>query len=235
MWYWNQTNFEGLEAIATIMFQEPDLHLYAQYCEWRAKGLRKNALKAISEFTNNAVLWDFEKRKGFTDSLLTLQRSNTGIHQLIPFPVSNKIFEPTLKEWVQLYPNDVKANRWFGITFQNIEALEKAANTDPKEIIARYTIIDWLGNQLQFATHHLPEHFIGTPTELDRIIKKVDELLKQLPESDNQKQLVAEHSQQVQLINDWKTFLVEGHSNFKLWCIENEKSYSWTKAYYYNT
>lgn len=230
MWYWNKTNFEGLEVIAELMAQEPELHLYSKYCEWRTKGVRKKALHAISEFANEAALWDFEKRKGFTDWLLTLQINNSGIHQLIPFQVSKQIIEPTLKEWIQIIPEDVKAQRWFGIVFKNREALKKATNIAPDELLARQTLIDWLSYDLWFATHHLPNYFIGDPQELDTAIAQVDKLLKELPQSEYQAELFKEHKQQVQLISDWKSFKAEGHNDFEQWCAQQGKSYAWMET-----
>ena len=233
MWYWNKTNFEGLEAIGQLMMQEPDLQLYAEYCEWRVKGVRKKALQAITKFANYAAKWDFEKRKGFTDWLLTLQKVNRGVHQLIPFQVSSQIIEPTLEEWIQVADEDVKAQRWFGIVFRSYEALEKATNLDADEILARRTLIDWLSHELWFATHHLPDYFIGEPEELNSVISQVDKLLAELPESEHHTRLAEKHKQQVQLVNDWKTFKAQGLTDFKLWCAQQGRVYAWVAADYY--
>lgn len=233
MWYWNKTNFKGLEAIAKLMAQEPELDLYSKYCEWRVKGVRKKAMQAISEFASIASGWDFEKRKGFTNWLLTVRVTNGDGHKLIPFQVSSQVIEPTLREWVQLAPDDAKAQRWFGMIFRNYEALEKAANLDSNEVLARRMLISWLSYELWWATHHLPDYFIGVPEELYPTIVRVDELLKELPQSEYHTKLSKEHKQQVQLIDDWISFTAEGHNDFKLWCAEYGRSYFGVATYDY--
>jgi len=161
MWYWRQDNYEGLLNFAEKIQNIPDLELYAKYCLLREKGLRKKAFQDLNNFITFALSWSLEKRFYFVDSLLHVLNESEGVYDLIPQPLDSRIVQPTLSEWIKANPDDPSGYRWIG----GEDNWRKALVLDNSEQISRVRLINHLIYHSYFSTHHLPEGYIGNPSE----------------------------------------------------------------------
>ena len=161
MYYWRKNNYEGLLEVASSLEDETELHLYAQYCRLRENGLRKQALSQLKEFIEIAELWNINQRYEFVDRLYWIKENNSEIYDLIPHPLHVAIVEPTIAEWIEENPTDPSGYRWLG----GIEGWRKAISLDSAEQISRVRLIKIIIYNSHYATHHLPECFIGKPAE----------------------------------------------------------------------
>ena len=143
------------------MEDDSDLDLYAQYCVLREKGLRKQAFKQLNAFIEIAKDWGLNQRYEFVERLYLIQDNNRNRYDLIPHPLYSVIVEPTVVAWVKENPSDPSGYRWLG----GRENWRKAILLNKEEQIARVRLIEQIIYYAYFSTHHLPEGFIGSPSE----------------------------------------------------------------------
>jgi hypothetical protein len=95
MHYWNQENFEGLEAIADHASLLPALQGFGEYCRLRAGGLRKQALRVLRAFLKATASLSFDERKQVVTWLLETKFRSPKVHKLLPQPVFEELMRPT--------------------------------------------------------------------------------------------------------------------------------------------
>jgi hypothetical protein len=231
MWYEDKANFEGLRAIAASIADQPDMQLFAQYCQYREQGLRKHALHVLPQFIEQVGRWPFAHRQRFVDWLLTIHGQHPDIHQLLPHPLMAQVVHPTLVEWTQRDPQDSVPLRWRGIFFDEPPLLEQAIILNPHDVLARIALIEWLIGKIDHATHHLPDYFIGEPPaclQWATLARRLLEPVQQHPEHDR---LHHELDEVEALVTDWMTFLTTGADDFAGWCQHHGRTYAWTTTY----
>ncbi len=180
MWYWGQENFEGMLEFAQAIAHDRDLALFGQYCMCREKGLRKEGFRHLGEFMQIAAPWPLAKRFAFVDSLYHFLERHEFVHSLIPQIMYDRLVEPTLQEWIAAYPEDPAGYRWLG----GVENWRKAVIADANEQIARLKLIRRLIYQAYFSTHHLPDGYIGYPSEDMMGLDEAEGLYRGLTEAD---------------------------------------------------
>ncbi len=233
MWYWNDNNLEGLLAVAESIADDPTLQDFAQYCHYREQGLWQEAFRALAQFIAQVGRWPFPQRKRFVDWVLMIKFRQPHIHQLLPHPLIEGIIRPTLMEWSQVDPRDPVPLRWRGVFLSERQALEEAVVLAPREEIARIVLIDRLIGDIEYATHHLPDYFIGEPRDCFPWAEQARVLLEPLHQHPEYLRLHRELHQAVALVEDWITFQSTGTGDFAAWCAQHGRKYHWTKVYYY--
>ena len=182
MWYWNSENFEGLKSVYDNLKETPEYLDYANYCNYKEKGLRKQAFNYLNEFIDVAVKWDLEERYYFVEILMNILNSNPNIHGLIPQPLDVKLVQPTLHEWVKENETDPSGYRWLG----GQENWRKAITFDPEDKVSEKRLIKRLIYNVYFSTHHMPAGYIGDAKRDMEEITEVEVLISNL-DSDEEK------------------------------------------------
>lgn len=179
MWYWRKENYEGLLSFAQEIESNSELADYAKYCVLREKGLRKEAFSNLNRFIGSAVTWPLSKRYAFVDLLFTVQHGNSNIYDLMPQPLLKRLVEPTLQQWVQANPEDPSGYRWLG----DEENWRIALSLDENDQISLVRLVERLIYNSYFSTHHLPDGYIGNPSE---DMMELNEALGLLPKIQDQ-------------------------------------------------
>ena len=153
--YWRKESFESLKKVIELSRENSEWELYTKYCETIEKGLRKQALKILSEFIEQLKGKSLEDRIQFTNWIEERRMKSNEVVVLIPSPLQKNLIEPTLNEWKDKEPNNPIPYRWIN----SKESLLRAIELDDKEEIARFRlfkkIISWIENN----QHELQDYF----------------------------------------------------------------------------
>ena len=232
--YWNQENFEGLEAISQQARTRAHLELFADYCQLKAKGLRKAAATKLAEFTGNATALAFPARQAIVDWLLNTQRCAPQVHQLIPHPLAKQLVEPTLAQWTRDFPEDAAGHRWSGYFLSDRDALRTAVRLDACDHFARTCLIQQLLKMVDHATHHLPEGELLYVDELVLACLAEAEIhLQHLVELPDHTELSAWHAQQHAMVSDYLQYRKDPQGSFADWCEQRQRRHPWVATYSY--
>lgn len=231
--YWNQDNFEGLEAIAAQADGLPHLQAFARYCRLKASGLRKPAHVALDEFLAEAATLDFAVRKQLVEWLLDSQRRAPKVHQLIPQPLARRLIEPVLAEWLRDHPHDAAGHRWWGILHNDRAALRAAVVLDANEVLARIHLLRNLIDCVAFATHHLPEGGLVYETAfVNQCLGEATQLLAQLPAGEERHAHAMALAQQQMLVDDFLDWSRQPEGiGFEQWCERRQRQHTWGVLY----
>jgi hypothetical protein len=222
MWYWRKGNHEGLLNFAEKIQNEPDLDLYAKYCFLREKGLRKQAFQNLNNFISSALSWSLEKRFQFVDSLHHVLNENEEIYDLIPQPLDNRIVQPTLLEWIKVNPDDPSGYRWLG----EENNWRKALLLNSSEQISRIRLIKRLIYCSYFSTHHLPEGYIGNPSEDLMGLNEAQGLLSGMLDQTQKNEFIQEINHYRDLVQSYYDYERSKESvSFETWAIANDRMY----------
>ncbi|WP_153556473.1 hypothetical protein [Roseimaritima sediminicola] len=233
MWYWNQQNFEGLIAVADSIADQPQWNLSAQYCRLRERGLRPQALQAITELIAEAAGWGDNGRRQFADWIYSTSLRNPEVHKLIPTPLNQQLLVPTLRQWAASESSNAIPERWLGFATGDHQHFSNALSLDPTDDISRYRLVSRDLADVDHQCHHLPDCFIG---EIDTAIMTLDRakaMAAKFSSPDIAPTLEDEFSELYGKVRDWQTFQGAGGDSFGDWCIANGRVYHWLKAYYY--
>ena len=235
MYYWNKDNFEGLAAIAEDLRGDDFLAPFARYCDLRQKGLRKPALLILHEFVSASKDWSFQDRRTTANRLLLIRHNHPSVHQLLPQPLIDGFICPTLREWRDVEPDSAEALRWIGVVFGDRLALEKALLIEPRDDIARRTLITALLYDVDYATHHLVEgRFIGEESVAETALGAVKTLLDDAFDRSTYSDLQIWFSRLRSLLNDWTEYCENSTGDFPEWCARRGHHYEWPIIVYYN-
>ena len=234
--YWNQENFEGLEAIARDARPRPYLQLFADYCQLKSKGLRKPAATALAEFVRDTAALDFTTRQSIIDWLLDTQRRAPHVHQLIPHPLAKQLVEPTLAQWTRDFPEDAAGHRWSGYFLHDRDALRTAVGLDAGDHFARICLTQQLLKMVDHATHHLPEGELLYIDELVLACLAESEMhLQHLVDTPDHGQLSAWHAQQHTMVSDYLEYRKDPQGSFADWCEQRQRQHPWAASYSYGS
>ncbi|HEX4320763.1 MAG TPA: hypothetical protein VHZ52_07670 [Acidobacteriaceae bacterium] len=174
MHYWRKDFFESLKRTASSARAIGTWLEYADFCLEYERGLRRQAFAILHRFISDMERKPFEERRRFVSWLLTTVEGQEARHMLIPNPLQIQIVEPTLMEWTQVEPHCAEPHRWIG----DREHLERALELDPDDQIARRKLIIQIMRYIDYATHHLPSVYLGSPVEDLAVVEKAEFLLK---------------------------------------------------------
>lgn len=157
-----QENFEGLSDLAK-QAEGRGYANFAEYCRLREKGLREAALESIGRFVAELKGRNALQRRELADWLLTFCFENPQVYEACPMPLKMEVIAPTIEEWIQAEPDNMKALRWS----LDERALLVAARSVPREEIAvgRYATV--VIQRVDYATHHLPSEYSGQSLDRD--------------------------------------------------------------------
>lgn len=235
MWYWNKTNFEGLEEIAAEASKLPHLGDFARYCQLRASGLRKQAMLALRAFLTHTSSLTFGDKREIVRWLLEAHWRAPGIHQLLPYPAVKELIEPTLTQWIKSHPEDGAAHRLAGCFLGDEKALLKAIEIDESDSVARLSLASRMMRRIEYATHHLSESiFLGDESEAINALDEIQGHLNKLPEGERRDSFQSEVSEERQLVLDWVQYKTNPTGSFPQWCADHGKLYRWPSIVYYS-
>ncbi len=235
MWYWGQSHFEGLKAIAEHYGSEATYPLFREYCALQESGLRREAFTSLAAFLSQAKAWPAERRTAFVDQLMGIHLANPTVHSLIPHPLLNGLVLPTLRQWVDDRPEDAAPHRWLGVLEQDPAELDWALQLDPADQVALVRRANAYIDGVDYDCHHLSEGiFLGDPEacmlDLDRAVA----LAGRITNASVRDGLKSECTYFSSLITDWRTYCrIQPPEPFPDWCASLGRAYTWCKAFYY--
>lgn len=226
----------ALLTVAKAASENSEWKDYAEYCIDREKGLRKQAFKKLAEFLKSTNNWTLDQKIDFAKFLFpffeNVQDADYG-----PFtqPLSDKLIKPTLEEWCEIEIIDNRPFRWFGKYYRSEEHLFRAIELNPKDDLARETILNWWTYSIYYSIHHLPEGYIGNPSEDLKLAEKIEEQISKLTDDSRKEYWTKELNEDLEIIENYVEWKNSGHTDFAKWGKENNKKvgYNLTRTYYY--
>lgn len=215
-----------------------DYPLFIEFCLYKDKGLRKQSLKSLNLFLQQALEWDIKKQQQFACWIFEVIEVSEDVHQVLIHPLEERLLKPLMEKWMDLNPEDPRMYRWYGL-FLNIDKrttyLDKALKLGgDKEQLVILKLIDIYIDSLWYSFHHISEDlYLGDIQEDRLLLKKIEQLSKKVEKEEykiNIYQLVSYYSN---LMSDWISFSSEGTVSFVQWCEDKGKAYEFTKIYYY--
>lgn len=229
---------EACSKAAAILGRLPGTAGYVAYCRNRISGLRKQALKELAGFLDVASRWGFEQKKTFTAALSGIAESTPSGHQgPCPTPLMRTLMLPTLREWADASV-DGDPLRWIGMFTHNALLYEAALARNPGDWKARKLIVSSHLEDVWFSTHHLPDGYIGDPSES---LNRLDEARYHLAILANDAvgagtivMLRSELDLMQAMVQDWIDGGGRCGERFLDLCKQRQRRYTWVKAYYYS-
>ena len=234
VWYWNQSNFEGLLAVAESISAEPRWQEFFDYCTLREKGLRKQALASIERLISQSSEWPSSDRRRFANWIYQTHLSFPNVHQLIVTPLNQRLLIPTLESWITDEPENATPRRWLAFATGDHSHFSDALSRDPRDDISRYRLVCRHLGDVDYQCHHLPDYFIGEPIEALGLLDAALDLGLGFGDQRIMPTLADEFADLRSRIKDWITFQATGDPSFSDWCVKNERTYEWVKAFYYD-
>ena len=199
MWHWRKENFEGLQQISEYLAGKEPLSKFKEYCEYREKGLRKEAFAKLNEFIDGALDWKFNDKKEFSDWVLWVNNGSPEIIDLIPQPLKARFIEPVLKEWKEIEPNNSAPFRWSG----GLEDLRKAIQLNQDDQIARIKLAEIILTATNYSIHELPNGYLGDANDdLDLVLEAL-KVIENIKNNDKNISIWAELSENYKIITEF--------------------------------
>jgi hypothetical protein len=212
--------------------------LFKKFCALKEKGLRKESLKSLASFIDEANKWGNDKQQNFACWLFALFEVSDNIHHLLVHPLEENLLKPILEEWMKNVPKDPRPYRWYGVFLQTEKrvdflnnALELGGNGEQLSLLK---LIDINLYSLWFSFHHISEDlYLGDIEEDSILITKSQQLNEKVESQQSRKNNDEELYYYRELLNDWIMFKNEQTKDFVNWCKNRSKVYPWTSTYYY--
>ncbi len=222
-------------AVAAEAEAKPAWADYAAYCRLREQGLRKQAFGHLSSFISRASSWEFESKKEFVlwlcSEMDSIKDADYGPY---PAPLRNQLFAPFFKRWLEQDPRNDEAHAMKARYLGDHKSYQDAIALNPSNQRARQALASDCIYDLWYATHHLPDYFIGDEQEVKRIALAARDHIGCVEDLKQRESLLKELAEEEQLLDDWITFKKERAEDFDLWCRRKGRRYAWVKAYYSN-
>jgi len=161
MLHWRSDYFENLRRVASLARTIPEWSAYASFCEQYEQGLRQDAFVRLERFIEYMEKAPLSERRRFVSWLLPRVDGVEGKHMLAPHPLSNRIIQPTLCEWIVAEPERAEPHLWLG----DYDNLKHALTLKPDDNVIRRKLVACILNRVDWATHELPTGYIGEPSE----------------------------------------------------------------------
>jgi hypothetical protein len=140
MLHWRGDYFEHLRRFASLAREIPEWSDYASFCEKYEQGLRREAFGSLEHFIEYLEKSPFSERCKFVSWLLPRVDGIEGKHMLAPFPLSNRIIQPTLCEWIVAEPECAEPHLWLG----DYDNLRHALVLKPDDDLIRRKLVAWI-------------------------------------------------------------------------------------------
>lgn len=233
MYYWNRGNFEGLSALSQQLDAHPNLAPLANYCRFRNKGLRRDALTALEHFLAKSRTFDSASARSAAVEILELNARTPKAHQFLTQPLKIRFLIPTLQAWIDGEPAASTPVRWLGILTRGAGLLEKALFMSPEDIPVRKLLIELDIAQADYATHHLDETlFVGSVAEVFAALAHARHLLDNAPQAEPFSHLASEVQEFDAQLADWIVFSKNPVGTFPEWCAAQGRTYAYCAKYY---
>lgn len=217
------------------LLNDPNMNNYPEsrtFCELKRRGLRKQALAAMTPFLETVETWDFDQRQEFVAWLYTHDESSdqNDSYNIFVYSLVTNVLQPTLHEWKRRFPDDPRPYRW-------LQEYEQAFVLGGlSEQIAVQALMDRKIFALWFAFHHINEDlYLGEVEEDKGIIIEARQLNQSVLSEEKQAEYEAELSYYSDLLTDWVTYTQtkSKDESFFDWCERYERNDPFTKSYYY--
>lgn len=235
MYYWNKENFEGLLDLARELGETPALAGLARYCVLREQGLRKQALRRLSEFLVQASTWALESARRHVLRILAADARTREVHQFMTHPLLTELIYPVLERWRLEQPTAIEPLRWLGLLRLDASALEEALELDPSDVPVRGRLINMALRDADYSTHHLSESILLLTVEETRAsIAAARALIASAPDARAFDYLAAEADEYASLVHDWEAYIQARAGTFPEWCAQRGRRYAWPTIIYYD-
>ena len=150
-------------------------------------------------------------------------------------PLSDKLIKPTLEEWCDIEIIDHRPFGWFGKYYKSEAHLFKAIELNPEDDLSRETILNWWTYTIYYSIHHLPEGYIGNPSDDLQLSEKIEEQISKLTKPERKEYWTYKLNEDLEIIENYLEWAKSGHPDFANWGKENNKKvgYNLTRTYYY--
>jgi hypothetical protein len=119
--------------------------------------------------------------------------------------------------------------------YQDDEYLHKALAINPRDDLARQALLKNGMDGLWYATHHLPDGYIGDWKEDLIFIDELQNHIGKLPDADAREVWASRLERYAELVRNYAAWRQSGHANLEQWGEENQKRVaSGVGAYYYD-
>lgn len=235
MYYWNQTNFEGLRTLSAALAAREGLELLGEYCRLRDAGLRREALSVLGGFLTIADAWDPATAQQNVEFILDLHSRTRDCHQFLVQPLMTRLVLPVLHRWSEEAPEAIAPIRWLGMLERNPDRLARVLAANPDDIEVRRLLIVGHLCHVDYATHHLVDSlFIG---ELDQALETLEHatrLIDEAPDAQAVADLESEARCFGRMLFDWRAYKARPEGTFPAWCAARGRTYSWPMRVYYH-
>ncbi len=226
----------ALMTIANAASVNSEWKYYADYCFDREKGLRKQAFKKLDKFIKSTQEWTIDQKIEFVKFLFPLfENIQEAGYGPFPQPLSDRLIKPTLENWCEIEIIDNRPFLWFGKYYRSEEHLFKSIELNPKDDLARETILNWWTFNIYYSIHHLPEEYIGNATDDLKLAKKIKEQISKLIDTNRKEHWTKVLNEDLEIVENYVEWKKSSHSDFAKWGKENNRivSYNLTRTYYY--
>lgn len=160
-------DMDRLLELATQARETAAIVEFSRYCEYRGRGVRPLAMRALNTFLDVAVVWPFDERLSFARWALLESRRFLDENALLPQPLRTRLIEPVVREWRMASPDDAEPHMWLGLLRCDNPSLhlDRAIELDPGCELARQTLIQWILNDIEYHQHELPTYYLHDPRE----------------------------------------------------------------------
>lgn len=208
---------------------------YATYCSLRGLGLRKEAFCKLESFISGISGWRFEEKKTFVLWLCELMNSvRDADYGPFPQPLKERVFRPFFEKWLFLEPTNDDAMVLKARYLQDPSAYVTAVRINPRNQPARRALARACIEAIDFATHHLPDYFIGEPAQTKEWVREAYDHLRYIEAREVLKGLKEELSYLESLLNDWMAYQQAPNGDFGEWCSSHGRNYRWIRSYNYD-
>ena len=200
MSYWRDSNFRALLTVVEELSAELDYAAYVRYLRDRERGLRKQSFRHLDRFIEHVLSLPFERRCGIVDRLKLIDRERVAT-DLIPFPLRDRLIEPTLSEWKVRESNNATPRRWS----YDLHDLRQAVRLDANEHIARRTLVADLLRDVSHATHEIAAGFgyIGDPAQDLPKLNEAERLLEDMQDPEQRAALSRWIAEPRPIVQEW--------------------------------
>ena len=160
--YWRKDWYKSLETVVSDS-QSVIWYKYRDYCQAQENGLRKQAFEHLDRFLESICSQLLENRLAFVRWIMPIAHQSPNFEQLLPYPIIEKLIRITLSQAVEQDPHDPDLLFWTGHLLRDQDLLQKAVEVSSEHVDSRTMLINWILDCPDFATHHLPDYFIGDP------------------------------------------------------------------------
>ena len=155
--------------------------LFADYCNYLDKGLRKDALKCLDSFLDNAKNWDYLTKANFCKTIFSVSiATSNDIDFVLTTNLTDKLVKPTLLEMTTREPDNHLAFKWYGQYYRDTTFIKKAHELNPSDNSIKLILLNRLENDIWSSTHHLPDGYIGEIEDDEKDIELALSLLNSL-------------------------------------------------------